>query len=91
MQGTVLFAEDLHENIIHDDGNQASGDAMVTEQPSVSMLTEGPSSSSTSCVCLKETSGAPTCQQCTRNVHAICGHSTKGNNDSHFDSILRML
>ncbi|GFN76113.1 integrase core domain protein [Plakobranchus ocellatus] len=42
MQGTVLSAEDTHENVIHDGGNQISSEAMVTEEPSVSTLNENP-------------------------------------------------
>ncbi|GFO48343.1 integrase core domain protein [Plakobranchus ocellatus] len=84
MQGTALSAVDMYENVIHDSGNPTSGEAMVTEQPSIATLIEGSSTSSTRCVCLRETSGAYTCRECTRNVHAICGHSTKdddGNED----------
>ena len=103
MQETALSAEDMHENAIHDDGNQSSGEAMVIEEPSISVVTEDPSSSTTCCVCLKETSGAHTCRKCSRNVHAICGHSPKDDDDNEvecygvsifcalFASILRKL
>ena len=44
MQETAISAEDMYENAIHDDGNQSSGEAMVIEEPSISMVTEDPSS-----------------------------------------------
>ncbi|GFO03158.1 integrase core domain protein [Plakobranchus ocellatus] len=73
-------------DVIHDGGNQVSGEATVTKQPSVSTLTEGPSTSSIGSVYLKETSGAHTFQKCTRNVHAVCGHSTQGDDDNDVES-----
>ncbi|GFO13444.1 hypothetical protein PoB_003994900 [Plakobranchus ocellatus] len=50
IQRIVLSVGDIYENVIHDNGNQASGKAMVTEHPPVSTLTEDPSTSSTFCV-----------------------------------------
>ncbi|GFN82183.1 integrase core domain protein [Plakobranchus ocellatus] len=102
MQGTVFSAEEIHENVIHDGCDQTSGEATVIEQPSVSTLTEGTSSFSTSCVCLKEMRSTHTCQKFTRNVHAICGHYTKDDDDDDvegyvasilctFASILKMV
>ncbi|GFO11638.1 integrase core domain protein [Plakobranchus ocellatus] len=82
MRGIVISAEDMQENVFHDGGNQTGGKVMVIEKHSVYTLTEGPSISSTCCVCLKETSGAYTFQKCTRNGHAICGHSTKDEDDN---------
>ncbi|XP_078509625.1 KRAB-A domain-containing protein 2-like [Lissotriton helveticus] len=77
MQEAQLPAEDIAENAIHDGGNQNSDEAMVIEEPSISMVIENPSSSAICCVCLKENSGAHTCRKCCRNVHAICGNSPK--------------
>ncbi|GFO32688.1 integrase core domain protein [Plakobranchus ocellatus] len=40
--GRMHSVKDVNEYVIHDGGNQTSGEAMVTEQSSVSTLTEDP-------------------------------------------------
>ncbi|GFO37663.1 integrase core domain protein [Plakobranchus ocellatus] len=82
MQLTVFSAEDMQENVIHDGGNKTGGEAMVIKQPSISALTERFSASNTCCIHLKETSGAHTCQKCTKIIHVICGHSTLDDGDN---------
>ena len=58
---------------------------MVIEEPAITMVTEDISSSTTWCVCLKEISDAHTCRMCSRNVHAICGHSPKDDGDNEVE------
>ncbi|XP_068229593.1 uncharacterized protein [Palaemon carinicauda] len=81
MQETALSAEDMHENAIHDDGKQSNGETMAIEEPSI----ENPSSFTNYYVCLKESSGALTCEKCSQNVHAICGHSPKDDDDNEVE------
>lgn len=64
----VLSAEGMRENVIHGGGNQTSDKAGVNEQPFVSTLTEGPSSSSICCVRSKEGRGSVNRELCPRRA-----------------------
>ena len=64
-------ATDTDENDVrYEDRNEA----MVVKE--FSNESEIPSSS-TCCICSKETSSGHACQKCGRDIHAICGHSLK--------------
>ncbi|KFD69436.1 hypothetical protein M514_07937 [Trichuris suis] len=63
-----IALDETSEVVLHDGRNQSHGEEMVTEEASISLIC---------CVCLKETSGAYTCRNCGRKVHAICGHAIR--------------
>ncbi|KFD47050.1 hypothetical protein M513_12038 [Trichuris suis] len=64
----TIAQEKKNETVLHDGRNQSHDEDMVTEEASISVIC---------CVCLKGTSGAYTCKNCGRKVHAICGHAIR--------------
>ncbi|KFD63443.1 hypothetical protein M514_24369 [Trichuris suis] len=64
----TIAQEKKDETVLHDGRNQSHDEDMVTKEASISVIC---------CVCLKETSGAYTCRNCGRKVHAICGHAIR--------------
>ncbi|KFD53316.1 hypothetical protein M513_05797 [Trichuris suis] len=64
----TIAQEKKNETVLHDGRNQSHDEDMVTEEASISVIC---------CVCLNETSGAYTCRNCGRKVHAICGHAIR--------------